>query len=77
MNANGTFPLQSPPPPIRPASSFTPSMSMTEALQHPHHDSSVFYGRIQLPSISMAIVDSVKVRSLDFVSHFSLTHHNY
>ena len=77
MNANGTLPLQSPPPPIRPASSFTPSMSMTEALQHPHHDSSVFYGRIQLPSISMAIVDSVKVRSLDFVSHFSLTHHNY
>ena len=41
---------------------------MVEALQHQHNDSAVFYGRVQLPSISIAIVDSVKVRGPDLGS---------
>lgn len=60
---NGAYP-----PPSSPPASLSPSLSMVEALQHQHNDSAVFYGRVQLPSISIAIVDSVKVRGPDFGS---------
>jgi hypothetical protein len=63
-HTNGTFP----PPSSSPRASLSTSLSMVEALQHQHNDSAVFYGRVQLPSISIAIVDSVKVPGPDFGS---------
>ena len=67
-HTNGTFP----PPSSSPRPSLSPSLSMVEAMQHQHNDSAVFYGRVQLPSISIAIVDSVKVRGPDHESDIPL-----
>lgn len=67
-HTNGTFP----PPSSSPRPSISPSLSIVEAMQHQHNDSAVFYGRVQLPSISIAIVDSVKVRGPDYGSDIPL-----
>jgi hypothetical protein len=45
-------------------------------MQHQHNDSAVFYGRVQLPSISIAIVDSVKVRGPDLGSGITCYKHS-